>query len=410
MNSSSFVSSTEPTVLFEEEFDGVPLLRHSYQLTVLYTVAYGAVFFTGVLGNTFVVLAVWAHKNLNITTDYLILSLALADLFILWICLPTTLINSIFTGRCIIFRMNLIFIIFEIPKVGVNFPEWLWGQFFCRLSTWANASTSFASVYTLVAVTADRYLAICHTLKYNTSWDREYTKYVIFTVWFVAAIFGIPNWYNYDLIVWQEGNYGYRLCTSQTDQKLYFLFVNLLLAFIVPFGLISGLYTKIFITVSTHRSLAVDARAREDRVKLRVATMMLTVIIVFACCWLPLYCIFTYFFFFADQRSEVFRITSMLIRPIFQWMSLLSSSLNPIIYIAYSHKYRRAFKSILLMPCKTRYERVRSTILRRHSRGGKSTATISMSNFGTEPTNLCGASSLLIEPDGKQVERSVSDC
>ncbi|CAO4374820.1 unnamed protein product [Caenorhabditis nigoni] len=385
MNSSSFVSSTEPTVLFEEEFDGVPLLRHSYQLTVLYTVAYGAVFFTGVLGNTFVVLAVWAHKNLNITTDYLILSLALADLFILWICLPTTLINSIFT-------------------------EWLWGQFFCRLSTWANASTSFASVYTLVAVTADRYLAICHTLKYNTSWDREYTKYVIFTVWFVAAIFGIPNWYNYDLIVWQEGNYGYRLCTSQTDQKLYFLFVNLLLAFIVPFGLISGLYTKIFITVSTHRSLAVDARAREDRVKLRVATMMLTVIIVFACCWLPLYCIFTYFFFFADQRSEVFRITSMLIRPIFQWMSLLSSSLNPIIYIAYSHKYRRAFKSILLMPCKTRYERVRSTILRRHSRGGKSTATISMSNFGTEPTNLCGASSLLIEPDGKQVERSVSDC
>lgn len=376
----------DPTELYEDaQFEPVPLLRHSYQLTVLYTVAYGAVFFTGVLGNTFVVLAVWAHKNLNITTDYLILSLALADLFILWICLPTTLINSIFT-------------------------EWLWGQFFCRLSTWANASTSFASVYTLVAVTADRYLAICHTLKYNTSWDREYTKYVIFTVWFVAAIFGIPNWYNYDLIVWQEGNYGYRLCTSQTDQKLYFLFVNLLLAFIVPFMLISGLYTKIFITVSTHRSLAVDARAREDRTKLRVATMMLTVIIVFACCWLPLYCIFTYFFFFADQRSELFKITSMSIRPIFQWMSLLSSSLNPIIYIAYSHKYRRAFKSILLMPCKTRYERVRSTILRRHSRGGKSTATISMSNFGTEPTNLGGAASLLIEPDGKQIERSTSDC
>ncbi|EGT42916.1 hypothetical protein CAEBREN_31261 [Caenorhabditis brenneri] len=373
----------DPTELYEDaaQFEPVPLLRHSYQLTVLYTVAYGAVFFTGVLGNTFVVLAVWAHKNLNITTDYLILSLALADLFILWICLPTTLINSIFT-------------------------EWLWGQFFCRLSTWANASTSFASVYTLVAVTADRYLAICHTLKYNTSWDREYTKYVIFTVWFVAAIFGIPNWYNYDLIVWQEGNYGYRLCTSQTDQKLYFLFVNLLLAFIVPFILISGLYTKIFITVSTHRSLAVDARAREDRTKLRVATMMLTVIIVFACCWLPLYCIFTYFFFFADQRSELFKITSMVklssIRPIFQWMSLLSSSLNPIIYIAYSHKYRRAFKSI--------FANALSTILRRHSRGGKSTATISMSNFGTEPTNLGGAASLLIEPDGKQIERSTSDC
>uniref|UniRef100_A0A8R1HQ46 G_PROTEIN_RECEP_F1_2 domain-containing protein n=1 Tax=Caenorhabditis japonica TaxID=281687 RepID=A0A8R1HQ46_CAEJA len=386
MNSSSTLTAYDDLAT-PEVFEPVPLLRHSYELTVLYTVAYGAVFFTGVLGNTFVVLAVWAHKTLNITTDYLILSLALADLFILWVCLPTTLINSIFT-------------------------EWLWGQFFCRLSTWANASTSFASVYTLVAVTADRYLAICHTLKYNTSWDREYTKYVIFTIWFVAAIFGIPNWYNYDLIVWHEGNYGYRLCTSQSDQKLYFLCVNLLLAFIIPFGLISGLYTKIFITVSTHRSLAVDARAREDRTKLRVATMMLTVIIVFACCWLPLYCIFTYFFFFADQRSDLFQITSMIIRPIFQWMSLLSSSLNPIIYIAYSHKYRRAFKTILLMPCKSRYERVRSTILRRHSqisRAGKSTATISMSNCGTEHSNLGGAASLLIEPNSKLVERSTSD-
>lgn len=103
MNSSSFpeilATSLYDDATSPDVFEPVPLLRHSYQLTILYTVAYGAVFFTGVLGNTFVVLAVWAHKTLNITTDYLILSLALADLFILWICLPTTLINSIFTGK-----------------------------------------------------------------------------------------------------------------------------------------------------------------------------------------------------------------------------------------------------------------------------------------------------------------------
>ncbi|CAB3406656.1 unnamed protein product [Caenorhabditis bovis] len=358
---------------FQQQITVVPLLRHSYELTLLYTIAYGILFFTGVLGNTFVVVAVWLHKSVNITTDYLILSLALADLFILWICLPTTLINSIFT-------------------------EWLWGPYFCRLSTWANASTSCASVYTLVAVTADRYLAICHTLKYNTSWDREYTKYVIISIWLVAAIFGIPNWYNYDQIVWREPEFSIRLCTSQTDQKLYFLFVNLLLAFIIPFVLISTLYTKIFITVSTHRSLAIDARAREDRVRLRVATMMLTVIIIFACCWLPLYVIFTYFYFFADQKSELFTITSMVIRPVFQWLSLLSSSLNPIIYITYSHKYRTAFKNILLMPCKSRYEHVRSTILRRPSRmtnraSCTGTTTMSMSNYSSE---IAGGVSIML--------------
>ncbi|KAK6017283.1 hypothetical protein OSTOST_17198, partial [Ostertagia ostertagi] len=56
-----------------------------------------------------------------------------------------------------------------------------------------------------------------------------------------------------------------------------------------PFMLISVSYTKIFYTVSNHRSLAVDAHIRDERIKLRVATMMLTVIVVFALCWLPLY-------------------------------------------------------------------------------------------------------------------------
>ncbi|CAI5448189.1 unnamed protein product [Caenorhabditis angaria] len=331
------------------------LLQHSPELTILISVAYGFIFFTGVLGNTFVVLAVCAHKNLNITTDYLILALALADLFILWVCLPTTLANNIFN-------------------------RWLFGSLLCRLSTWANATSSCTSVYTLVAVTADRYLAICHTMKYNTSWDREYTKYVIFVIWIISAIAGIPNFFLYDAVifvmvfkdgawdierVYSEQSQAINICMQESDyQTVFFVTINLCFAFVIPFGLILFLYTKIFITVSTHRSLAIDARAREDRVKLRVATMMLTVIISFAICWLPLLTIFT-FFNFADQRTPLYGFLSTSLRPIFQWLSILSSSLNPIIYIAYSHKYRRAFKKILLMPCKLKYERVRSTILRK---------------------------------------------
>ncbi|VDO44881.1 unnamed protein product [Haemonchus placei] len=76
--------------------------------------------------------------------------------------------------------------------------------------------------------------------------------------------------------------------------------------------------------------------------------------------------IYTYFFFFADNNSYVFMLASQVLRPFFQWLSLLSSSLNPLIYIAYSQKYRRAFHKILLLPCRSKYERVRGTLLRSH--------------------------------------------
>ncbi|KHN85494.1 Neuropeptide Y receptor [Toxocara canis] len=195
-------------------------------------------------------------------------------------------------------------------------------------------------------------------------WDSRWTLYVIAGIWIISGLLATPTFAVYDEILFAldppNGTLVARLCISTQDETLNFIVVNLLLAFIVPFALISVFYTLIFITVSNHRSLAVDAHIRDERVKLRVAHMMLTVIIVFALCWLPLYGIYCYFFLSKDHETSTFQFASQVLRPIFQWLSLLSSSLNPLIYIAYSQKYRRAFHQLLLMPCRRRYERVRN--------------------------------------------------
>uniref|UniRef100_A0A0K0DML1 G_PROTEIN_RECEP_F1_2 domain-containing protein n=1 Tax=Angiostrongylus cantonensis TaxID=6313 RepID=A0A0K0DML1_ANGCA len=75
---------------------------------------------------------------------------------------------------------------------------------------------------------------------------------------------------------------------------------------------------------------------------------------------------------------------------------LLSSSLNPLIYIAYSHKYRRAFHKILLLPCQ--YERVRGTILR---------STETQLSEGNQTQKVCNSTLIKL---GKKQQNAITDC
>uniref|UniRef100_A0A8R1TW25 G_PROTEIN_RECEP_F1_2 domain-containing protein n=1 Tax=Onchocerca volvulus TaxID=6282 RepID=A0A8R1TW25_ONCVO len=72
--------------------------RHPTLLLITYSAFYSAAFLLGLLGNTFAVLSVILHPQLRSSTDYLISSLATADLLIILFCLPTTLLNNLLTG------------------------------------------------------------------------------------------------------------------------------------------------------------------------------------------------------------------------------------------------------------------------------------------------------------------------
>ena len=74
------------------------LIRQPVPLFISYSILYSAVFILGFIGNLFVVLSIALHPSLRTATDHLIFSLALADLFIIVFCLPTTLLNNLLTG------------------------------------------------------------------------------------------------------------------------------------------------------------------------------------------------------------------------------------------------------------------------------------------------------------------------
>lgn len=79
----------------------VPMFRHSLSVTVLYCVSYILVSLMGVIGNSFVVAVVIRSPRMRTVTNVFIANLAVADLLVNIIVLPTTLIGHLFSGKLV---------------------------------------------------------------------------------------------------------------------------------------------------------------------------------------------------------------------------------------------------------------------------------------------------------------------
>ncbi len=74
-------------------------LRHSQMVTGVFCFAYLFVFVVGFLGNLFTVGVVWKLPRMRSVTNYFIVSLAIADILVLVVCLPGTLMSNIFVRK-----------------------------------------------------------------------------------------------------------------------------------------------------------------------------------------------------------------------------------------------------------------------------------------------------------------------
>lgn len=86
--------------------EAVPLIKQPLHILVVYTLAYGLVFIIGLIGNGFVITVIYKDPGMRNVTNYFILNLAVADLLVVIICVPITLMGSIFTGECSLFDFD----------------------------------------------------------------------------------------------------------------------------------------------------------------------------------------------------------------------------------------------------------------------------------------------------------------
>ncbi|XP_060825070.1 neuropeptide SIFamide receptor-like [Bombus pascuorum] len=303
------------------------LYRHSMAMSAVYCVAYVLVFVVGLIGNSFVIAVVYRSPRMRTVTNFFIVNLAVADVLVIVFCLPATLMSNIF-----------------VP--------WFLGWFMCKAVAYIQGVSVAASVYSLVAVSLDRFLAIWWPLKCQITKRRA--RMMIVVIWFIALTTTSPWLLFFDLVSIYDDDPDLRLCLEvwphPEDGTLFFLIGNLTLCYVLPTILISLCYILIWIKV-WRRHIPSDTKdAQMERIqqksKVKVVKMLVVVVILFVLSWLPLYVIFTVIKLggdVAEREDEILPIAT----PIAQWLGASNSCINPILYAFFNKKYRRGFIAIL---------------------------------------------------------------
>ncbi|KAL7639481.1 UNVERIFIED_CONTAM: hypothetical protein RMT77_009982 [Armadillidium vulgare] len=292
-------------------------------IQILMTCFYAAITVVGILGNIGVIVVVVQNRLMHTATNYYLCSMALSDLLLLITGMPHEL-----------------FILWSVEP-------YIFGLTFCVLRGLTAELSTNASILTIVAFTVERYIGICHPLRSHVMSHLGRVIKFIFTIWFMAFLFALPQCVQYGI-------------TEQGDCAIFYPLpytfeVSTILFFIVPMTLITVLYVKIGIEMrrsqhlGRYSSTARDGTVAVDRSR-SVIKMLVAVVVAFFICFAPFHAQ-RLVAFYGDPESETHRKIYHYLTNVSGITFYLSTCINPVLYHILSRRFRQAFKETIRKYC-----------------------------------------------------------
>ncbi|XP_027132286.1 trace amine-associated receptor 8a-like [Larimichthys crocea] len=268
--------------------------------------------------NLLVIISISHFKQLHTPTNLILLSLAFSDFFVGFLM--------------------------ALQIVAID-GCWSLGDILCPFYHFLGYIITSASIGTVVIISIDRYVAICHPLHYSTQITQKRVQVCICLCWICSVIFqGILQNHTMKL---QDTNPCSRECMIVVDYDS--VLADLIFSFIVPITIIVLLYMRVFVvaisqahamrshiaTVTFQKTGKVMAKKSE----LKAARTLGIVIVVFLLCLCPYYC--------AALVDEDFLTASN--ANIIICLVYFNSCLNPLIYALFYPWFRKSIKLIVTL-------------------------------------------------------------
>ncbi|KAJ8681748.1 hypothetical protein QAD02_017540, partial [Eretmocerus hayati] len=304
---------------------------------------FGIIFVLGFVGNTLVVVVVMANPTMHSTTNTLIINLAVADLLFVIFCVPFTATDYVL-------------------------PYWPFGNLWCKVVQYLIIVTACCSVYTLVLMSLDRYLAVVHPIASMSVRTSKHASIAIGVVWLIILTFSLPA-----LIV--HGEYTDTLITNVsqpcsvlatsgaiTSSSLHDGYVQIeevhtacrilpeanrtlfqlpffLGSYVVPLTLICSLYICMLMRLWRVPRVGADGHSGRKR----VTRLVIVVVGVFAFSWFPIQVILVLKALDWYPNSTL----TIILQIASHVLAYANSCVNPILYAFLSENFRKAFRKII---------------------------------------------------------------
>ncbi|XP_024889779.1 neuropeptide CCHamide-1 receptor-like [Temnothorax curvispinosus] len=323
----------------------------------------------GLTGNGVLALTILRHRNMRNVPNTYVLSLALGDLLVIVTCIPFT------------FTVYIL-------------DSWPFGLALCKLSECAKDISIGVSVFTLTALSADRFFAIVDPMRklHVTGSGRRATRFTAIVaglIWVLAIICAIPASFSYLRFFQVNENISFYACYPFPEEfgpnyPKMILICRFFIYYVIPLSIIAVFYILMarHLIRSTRNILGeVQGQVRQIQARKKVAKMVMAFVIVFAVCFLPQH-VFMLWFYIHPTALEDYNAFWHYFRILGFCLAYTNSCINPIALYFVSGTFRKYFDRYLC--CATermRRRHRRSSDLSSRGRGGQSFSLVSSKRY-----------------------------
>ncbi|XP_011262407.1 neuropeptide CCHamide-1 receptor isoform X1 [Camponotus floridanus] len=348
----------------EEEYTPYSDRPETYFVPIIFLL----ILLIGLTGNGVLALTILRHSNMRNVPNTYVLSLALGDLLVIVTCVPFT------------FTVYIL-------------DSWPFGLLLCKLSECAKDVSIGVSVFTLTALSADRFFAIVDPMRklHVTGSGRRVTRFtaiVVVLIWILAIICAIPASFSYIRVFKVNRNVSFCACYPYPEEfgsnyPKVLLICRFFIYYVIPLSIIAVFYMLMarHLMRSTRNIIGeMQGQMKQIQARKKVAKMVMAFVIVFAVCFFPQH-VFMLWFYIHPTAQKDYNAFWHYFRILGFCLAFTNSCINPIALYCVSGTFRKYFDRYLLCCATKRMRRRDRRLSDLSSRRGQSFSLVSSRKY-----------------------------
>ena len=289
--------------------------------------AYCLIAIGSLLGNSLVILVILKNRKMRSPINYLIINMASSDILFTVFVIPRLIVE-----------------LYSAPRRW--FVSGIFGSLLCKLVYFIQDIATAVSILSLVAIAFDRFYGVVYPMKSGLISRGKICGLVLACTWFLAALLHLPYFYVYKLSNDSLCRYSWGPNVDSIQaSRAYFVVMSVTL-FFFPATIIIIVYGMIVISLWRKKFPGIQSLKDKKRISKRnrsVLKMVVAVVVVFICCWLPVNVSIYLSLFHWGFSQPCYR------RTLFFWVILLAYSnvcITPFLYFIFNENFRQGFRHV----------------------------------------------------------------